>query len=200
VDLVQLLEGDLEGVLVFSGDFVQIFAQFVGGLMHEHLCVLDVLAVAKVHVDELCVLIDLLKGVTGLIDVAIEHLFAGEFGHCVDEFGVEEALVAGSCLFGAKFELSEALGVGKIFVVGGESGPAEREEQCDGKSEGGKSMKFHTHLEGALLRVFEGDEAVAGLPLLIRKLAVCHGEELPVQVGCLFDLVELVMRSRFKEQ
>jgi hypothetical protein len=37
--------------------------------------------------------------------------------------------------------------------------------------------------------VFEGDEAVAGLPLLIRKLAICHGEELLVQVYCLLGLM-----------
>ena len=48
-------------------------------------------------------------------------------------------------------------------------------------------IDFITHLEGSayLLHVFEGDKAVAGLPLLIRKLAVCHGEKLFVQVGCL---------------
>ena len=63
-------------------------------------------------------------------------------------------------------------------------------------------MNFITHLlrERLLLHVFEGDEAVAGLPLLVRKLAVCHGEELFVQVGRLFDLVQLVVRRRRKEQ
>ncbi len=48
--------------------------------------------------------------------------------------------------------------------------------------------------------MFEGDEAVAGLPLLVRKLAVRHGEELFVQVGCLFDLVQLVVRRCRQEQ
>jgi hypothetical protein len=45
-------------------------------------------------------------------------------------------------------------------------------------------MKLITHLEGSagLLSVFEGDEAVARLPLLIREPTVRHGEELLVQV------------------
>ncbi len=63
-------------------------------------------------------------------------------------------------------------------------------------------IDFITHLEGSarLLRVFEGDKAVAGLPLLIRELAVRHGEKLFVQVASLFDLVKLVVRGRRQEQ
>jgi len=63
-------------------------------------------------------------------------------------------------------------------------------------------IDFITHLEGSagLLRVFEGDKAVAGLPLLIRELAVSHGEKLFVQVASLFDLVKLVVRGRRQEQ
>ena len=55
----------------------------------------------------------------------------------------------------------------------------------------GRNLRFITHLEGSacLLHVFEGDETVARLPLLIRKLAICHGEELFVQVFGLLDLV-----------
>ena len=65
-----------------------------------------------------------------------------------------------------------------------------------------KVMKLITHLEGALalLCMFEGDEAVARLPLLIREPAVCHGEELFVQVRCFFDLVQLVVRGGRQEQ
>ena len=50
------------------------------------------------------------------------------------------------------------------------------------------------------MRVFEGDEAVAGLPFLVRKFASSHGEELLVQVDCEVNLVELVVRSRRQEQ
>src|SRR5271163_149121 len=66
----------------------------------------------------------------------------------------------------------------------------------------GRILRFITHLEGSacLLHVCEGEKAVAGLPLLIRKLAVCHGEELLVQVCCLFVVVKLVVRSCCKEQ
>jgi len=48
------------------------------------------------------------------------------------------------------------------------------------------SLRFITHLKGSacLLHVLEGEKAVAGLPLLVRELAVRHGEELFVQVRC----------------
>src|SRR6185312_17559161 len=63
-------------------------------------------------------------------------------------------------------------------------------------------VDFITHLEGSacLLHVIEGDKAVAGLPLLIRELAVCHGEKLFVQVARLLDLVKLVVRGRCQKQ
>jgi len=66
----------------------------------------------------------------------------------------------------------------------------------------GRVLRFITHLEGSacLLHVLEGEEAVAGLPLLIRKLAVCHGEELFVQVGRLFGVVQFVVSRCGKEQ
>jgi hypothetical protein len=86
-------------------------------VVKEHLGVLETLAVAgHVHVDELGVVIDLLQGLTGLVDVAVEHLLAGDLGHGVDELGIEEALIARTCLLGAQFELGESLGVGKSGV------------------------------------------------------------------------------------
>ena len=117
MDLVELLQGGLEGGLIFAGGFVKIFAEAVGGVVQEHLGVLEALAVVgEVHVDELRVVVDLLQGGAGLVDVAVEHLFASELGHGVDEFGVEEALVARTGLLGAEFELGESFGAGKIFV------------------------------------------------------------------------------------
>jgi len=65
-------------------------------------------------------------------------------------------------------------------------------------------MNFAIHnaprRERLLLHVLEGEKAVAGLPLLIRELAVSHGEELFVQVGRLFGVVQLVVRSCRQEQ
>jgi hypothetical protein len=120
VALVELLEGGLEGVLSFGGGFAQIFPETIGGLVHEHLGVLDAFAViGEIHVDQLRVVVDFLKGVTGLVDFAVEHLSSGNLGHGVDELGVEEALVAGASLLGSEFELGEGLGVGKVVVHGG---------------------------------------------------------------------------------
>ncbi len=102
VDLVELLEGGLEGGLVFAGGCVEVLAEAVGGVVHEHLGVLEALAVAgESHVDELRVVVDLLERGAGLVDVAVEHLLAGDFGHGVDELGVEEALFARAGLLGA---------------------------------------------------------------------------------------------------
>jgi len=172
--------------------------------VEEHLGVLEALGVVShADVDELRVVVDLLERGGGLVEVAIHHLFAGDLGHGVDELGVEEALVARACLLGAQFELGQGLSIGKIFVdVGGVDRGAECEIQRQGKKEGSETKdEFHTHLEGAqLLHVFEGDEAVAGLPLLVRKLAVCHGEELFVQVGRLFRMVKLIVSRCFEEQ
>jgi len=120
VNLIELLEGDLEGVLIFTGGFVQILRETIGGLVHEHLGVLDAFAVVgEIHVDQLRVVVDFLKGVTGLVDFAVEHLSSGNLGHGVDELGVEEALVAWAGLLGSEFELGEGLGVGKVVVHGG---------------------------------------------------------------------------------
>ncbi len=46
MDLVELFESGLQGVLIFSGRFVEIFPETIGGVMHKHLGVLDALAVA----------------------------------------------------------------------------------------------------------------------------------------------------------
>ncbi len=205
VNLIELFERDLEGGLIFAGGSVEILAEAIGGVVEEHLGVLESFAVAgEIHVDQLRVVVDFLKGVTGLVDVAVEHLSSGNFGHGVDELGVEEALVAGAGLLGSEFELGQGLGVREIVVHGG--GVRER---TGGESEGQRKKdcsetksKFHNapRRERLLLYVFEGDEAVAGLPLLIRKLAVCHGEELFVQVGRLFRVVQFIVCCCLQEQ
>jgi hypothetical protein len=123
VDLIELLEGGLKRVSIFVGGLVEIFAEAVGGVMHQLFGVLEALGVAgEVHVDEKRVGVDLLEGGGRLIDVAVEHLFARDLGHDVDEFGIEEALIAGIGLLGAQLELHEGLGIGKIVVNGGGSG------------------------------------------------------------------------------
>jgi hypothetical protein len=82
------------------------------------------------------VAVDLLEGGIGLVYITVEHLLAGDLGHGVDEFGVEEALVSGAGLLGAQLELGEGLGVGKNFVVaGGERGRAESEKQWQGEKD-----------------------------------------------------------------
>jgi hypothetical protein len=205
VNLIELFEGDLEGGLVFAGGSVKIFAEAIGGVVEEHLGVLEALAVAgEIHVDQLRVVVDLLKSVTGLVNVAVQHLLSSNLGHGVDELGVEEALVAGAGLLGSNFELGQGLGVGKIAVDRGggrERAWSESEGQREKNGSETKS-KFHNapQRERLLLHVFEGDEAVAGLPLLVRKLAVCHGEELFVQVGRLFGVVQFVVSRCRKEQ
>jgi hypothetical protein len=127
VNLIKLTEGGLEGGLIFAVCFVEILLKLIGGVVEEHLGVLEALGVVgETHMDELGVVVHLFEGGTGLVDVAVDHLFACDLGHGVDEFGVEEALVAGACLLGAELELSQGLGIGKIFVdVGGECGDRE---------------------------------------------------------------------------
>jgi hypothetical protein len=120
VDLVELFQSDFEGVLIFARSFAEIFRETIGGVVHEHLGVLETLAVAgHIHVDELRVLVDLPEGCAGLVDVAVEHLPAGHLGHGVDELCVEEALVARTGLLGAEFELGQGLCIRNIFIVAG---------------------------------------------------------------------------------
>src|SRR5215469_4483078 len=45
-----------------------------------------------------------------------------------------------------------------------------------------------------LFHVFQGDQPVVGLPLLVGKLSFGSREELLVQVRCFFDLMEFVVR------
>ena len=53
VDLVELLEGGLDGCLVLAGDEVEVFGEAVGGVVHQHLGVLEALGVVgEVDVDE----------------------------------------------------------------------------------------------------------------------------------------------------
>ena len=105
-------------------------------------------------------------------------------------------------MLGAEFELTEGLGVGNAFVDGGVKQRGKGEEQKGTEEEAeGPVRRFHNAPRRERLpRVIEGDKAVAGLPLLIREFAVRHGEKLLVQVRCLFDLVEFVVRGRRQEE
>jgi hypothetical protein len=180
VNLIELAERGLECGLIFAVCLVEILLKLIGGVMEEHLGVLEALGVVgEAHVDELGVVIDFFEGGTGLVDVTADHLLAGDLGHCVDELSVEEALISWTGLLSAEFELSEGLGIGKIFVdVRGDCGDRERETQRQGEKKCRVTkVKFHNapQRERKLLRVFKSEEAVAGFPLFIWKLAVCHG-------------------------
>ena len=48
--------------------------------------------------------------------------------------------------------------------------------------------------------MFKSDETVARLPLLVRELAIGHGEKLLVQAYRKFDLMKLVVRSSRQEE
>ncbi len=52
----------------------------------------------------------------------------------MDEFGVEEALVAGTGLLGADFKLAEHLRVGQIFIEAGVGVGAQGEDQGEEES------------------------------------------------------------------
>ena len=70
VDFIELFESAFENVLVFVGRFVKILSELVGGVVHQHLGVLDALAVGgEIDVDELGVVIDLFEGGVGLVDM-----------------------------------------------------------------------------------------------------------------------------------
>jgi hypothetical protein len=135
LDVVELLEGGLQGGLVFAGSLVKVFAEAVCGVMHQQLGVLEALGVVgEAEMDELGVVLHLLEGGAGLVDVSVEHLLAGDLGHGVNEFRVQEALFTRLGFLGLKFEAGEGLGVGKIFVAREcVEGRAEGEKQRQGK-------------------------------------------------------------------
>jgi hypothetical protein len=117
VNLIESFEGSLQGGAVFAGGLVEILSEPIGGVVHEELSVLEALGVVgKIEVDQLRIVLDLLQGCAGLVDVAIEHLLAGYLGHGVDQLRVKEALVARIGLLSAEFKLAESLGVREIFV------------------------------------------------------------------------------------
>ena len=120
VHLIEAFEGGVEDGTVFSGGGADQIAETVGGMMHQQFGILEALGVlGEAEVDELRVVFDPFEGCGGCFGVAVCDLFGGHFGHGVDQLGVEEALVAGTGLLGAEFELAEGLGVGEGFVDGG---------------------------------------------------------------------------------
>jgi hypothetical protein len=82
VNLIESFEGRLQGGAVFAGGLVEILAEAIGGVVHELLGVLEALGVfGEVKVDEGRVVLNFFQGRAGLVDVAIEHLFACDLGH-----------------------------------------------------------------------------------------------------------------------
>lgn len=132
VDLIELLEGVLHGFLVAAGDEVEILSEAIGGVVHQHLCVLEALGVAsEIHVYQVGVVVDLLESGGGLVGVAIGDLFAGTLGHAVDDFGVEETLFAGAGLTGAQFKLSQEFGIGVVWTGCVQGWQAEGREEAE---------------------------------------------------------------------
>jgi hypothetical protein len=114
---VELLKGSLKDFAVISGGGVHVFAEAMGCVVHEHFGVFEALGVmAEVQVDEVGVVLDLFQGGAGFVGFALKDLFARNFRHGVDQFGVEEALVAWVGLLGADFQLSDCLRVGDVVV------------------------------------------------------------------------------------
>lgn len=143
LDLVELLEGSLQDDLVVAGGGVEVVAEAVGGVVHEHLGILEASGVAgEAEVDELGVVLYLLEGIAGLIGFTGEHLVAGEFGHGVDEFGVEEALLARIGLQRAGLELLDDLGICLRLVDGGGAGYG-RKAESEREEEEGKQFASH---------------------------------------------------------
>jgi hypothetical protein len=119
LDLVELFEGGLEDYAIVSGGCVHVVTQTMGGVVHQQLGVLEALGVPReAHVDEMGVVFNALESGTGVIGVAVEHLFAGELGHGVNEFSVEEALFARIGLLGALLELIDGFRGGDRVVDG----------------------------------------------------------------------------------
>jgi len=203
LDQIELFERRLNGRSIIARGEVKRLSEAKRGVMHQHLGVLQAFGVLlQVHLDEIGIMIDLFERSVGLIVVAIDDLFDGQFSHGVDEFRVEVALIARVGLLGAEFELAEGLGVWDSFVDSSVKQRSEGEEQKGTEEEAeGLVRRFHNAPRRERLpRVIEGDKAVAGLPLLIREFAVRHGEKLLVQVRCLFDLMEFVVRGRRQEE
>src|ERR1035437_1237942 len=122
---------------------MEILGQVVGGVVHEQLGVLQTLGIAgEIEVDQVGVAIDLLEGGGGLFGFAVGDLLAGFYGHPVDEFGVEVALLAGARLTGAQLELGEGFRGGQVGGRVEGYGERERREKTEGcEAQGGAELK-----------------------------------------------------------
>src|ERR1039458_2252363 len=133
VELVELTEGVLDGGAVVAADQVQELAEAEGGVVQEHLGVLQAIAVAsEVEVDEGNEVVDLPEGHCGMVGVVGGELGSGLCGQIMNQLGIEEALLAWFGMGGAQFELGEGLGSGDGFVCGGAGGEGEGNEAQEG--------------------------------------------------------------------
>ena len=130
--LVELCESSLEHRTVLAWRRVEVFAQPVGGVVHQHLSVLDPLGISRqAQVDQMSVVVHLTQGGAGLFVFACKHLLSSKLGHRVDQLCIEEALLARRCLLGAKFELADCLGILRSFFVGSSGREREQEERVE---------------------------------------------------------------------
>ena len=187
--------------LVLRGDAAEELAEAEAGGVDSHFGVFEALGVSReAHVDVLGEGLDALEGGSGLVDVSGGELFGGYVGVDFEEFGIEEALLAGYCVVGAGLKLGESGGVqGQVAVrEGWRSGEGEEEEGGAGEMESHGTPAGEPGCRS--LCVVESDEAVSSLKLLIRIVAVRCCEEL--LVGLLGELyvVELVVRDCCEEQ
>jgi len=114
---VELLEGGLEGVSIIAGRGAHVIGQAVGGVVHQHLGVLQAFGVVgKAEVDELGVVLDALERGAGVVRVTREHLLSSDLGDGMNEFGVKEALFARTGLLCAELELRQRLLVRKDLI------------------------------------------------------------------------------------
>ena len=132
VELVEQLEGLLDGGMVVAADQVEDLAEAEGGVVQQLLGVLQAIAVVgEAALNEVRVLVDLPERRGGVVCVAGGELGGGLLGEAVDQLGVEEALLAWFGMGGAKFEPGEGLGSGD-GLPGGARGQDEKEQAEEG--------------------------------------------------------------------
>ena len=95
VELVELLDGVLDGGAVVAADQVEELAEAIGGVVQQLLGVLQALAVAgEAALNEVRVLVDLPERRRGVVCIVGGELRGGLLGEAVNQLGVEEALLA----------------------------------------------------------------------------------------------------------
>jgi hypothetical protein len=129
--LIELFEGGLEHGAIVSRGGMHVVTQPMGGVVHEEFGILQSLGVAgDAEVDQVGVVLDALQGGAGGDHIPVQHLFASELGHGVDQLGEEEALFLGTGGESSLLQQTDRLGSrDKVIYPGGVSGCAERKGQ-----------------------------------------------------------------------